>query len=211
MSRKKHQQNYFPSLKPDVEQYYFNQGYNAVIGVDEVGRGSLAGPVMAAAVALFENSRIVTGVNDSKLLTACARYHLYQQLSTSGIIWAYGLTDASIIDLIGIEKATGEAMHTAVINLKMAAPVLIDGPRVPGRIEGTDDWHPFTKGDARVYCIAAASIMAKVRRDALMTQLDATFSHYCWERNKGYGTKAHFTAIQQFGLCNQHRQTFVHI
>lgn len=180
-----------------------------VIGVDEVGRGSLAGPVLVAAVAVNNRTITIPGVRDSKQLSFLQRDRLYKSLPTSGIYWTYAQVNAHTIDKIGIEKAIGSAMRQAVRALPVKGEVLIDGPRIPGHVKGSLSWQTYVRGDTYIYCIAAASIMAKVTRDRLMMGLAPNFPQYQWGNNKGYGTAFHRQAIKKYGPTPFHRRTFI--
>ncbi len=183
-----------------------------VIGVDEAGRGPLAGPVVAAAVVLGET--IPVGLDDSKKLTAKRRAVLDEQIrATCG--WAVAVVDAPEIDALNIFLATMTAMTRCVEDLcgqLSAAPseVLIDGNMTPhGRVEG---WHwparAIVGGDGIEPAISAASIIAKEWRDRLMIAAASEHPHYGWERNKGYGTREHMDALQEHGPTHLHRKSF---
>jgi ribonuclease HII len=184
----------------------------AVIGVDEAGRGPLAGPVVAAAVVLGKGAP--AGLADSKQLSARRRAML-EPLIQQSCIWALGVVEAQEIDRINIFAATMLAMTRAVAGAvarleREPATVLIDGNKTPaGRVpEWT--WHAqaIVGGDACEPCISAASILAKEHRDRLMLAAAQEFPHYGWERNKGYGTAEHLTALDQYGLSPYHRRSF---
>jgi ribonuclease HII len=176
-----------------------------IAGVDEAGRGPLAGPVVAAAV-ILDRKRIPKGVNDSKQMTAEAREEAYVRVMANAI--AVGVGEASVdeIDLVNIRQATHLAMARAVRALCVpAAFALVDGndaPALPCRCDTLVD------GDARCVSIAAASIIAKVTRDRMMQTLHAEFPGYGWFTNKGYGTEQHLTALNQLGPCRHHRRSF---
>ncbi|HNR32774.1 MAG TPA: ribonuclease HII, partial [Candidatus Hydrogenedentes bacterium] len=179
------------------------QGFARVAGVDEAGRGPLAGPVVAAAVVLVEP---VAGVDDSKRLTASRREALYDALCGGGHAVGVALVDAETIDRIGIQQANYMAMARAVAALDPTpAFLLVDGFSVPGV-----PWpqQRIIKGDQRSLSIAAASIIAKVTRDRIMTELDAQYPVYGFAKHKGYGTRAHIEALRAFGPCPAHRRSF---
>ena len=176
-----------------------------VAGVDEAGRGPLAGPVVAAAV-IHDRKRIPKGLNDSKQMTAEAREEAYDRIMAEAI--AVGVGEASVdeIDLVNIRQATHLAMARAVRTLSVpAAFALVDGndaPALPCRCDTLID------GDARSVSIAAASIIAKVTRDRMMRVLHVEFPGYGWFTNKGYSTEEHLTALNQLGPCRHHRRSF---
>jgi len=180
-------------------------GYRTIAGIDEVGRGALCGPVLAAAVVLAEATD-VDGVNDSKQLTAKRRELLSERIRRTSRAWAVGSADAREVDLLGIVAATHEAMRRAVAGLGLSPDLLlVDGFAVAGL--PLPQW-PIIKGDARSCSIAAASIVAKVSRDALMRDLDATYPGYGLARNKGYGSQLHRDALGRLGLSPIHRRSF---
>ena len=179
-----------------------------VAGVDEVGRGPLAGPVVAACVYFPNPDKIPSGITDSKLLRASVRARLVAEIQAVAHV-GIGLCSVAEIDEINILQASLRAMHRAVE--AMGAPVdhiLVDGNRLP-------QWPwPATalvKGDSRSLSIAAASIMAKEHRDALMRDLDQQWPHYGWARNMGYGTAEHLAGLARFGACEMHRKSFAPI
>lgn len=185
-----------------------------IAGIDEAGRGALAGPVVAAAVILplhdSEALAQLTGVNDSKQLTAKTRETLFQRITQHALAFGIGLEPAEVIDEIGILPATKRAMVTAVNHLQPAADYLL----VDGRIRLPTLNLPqqaIIRGDGLSLSIAAASILAKVTRDRLMVALDAAYPTYGFVRHKGYGTEFHLNAIAQFGPCPLHRHSFAPI
>ena len=182
------------------------EGYSLVCGVDEAGRGPLAGPVCAAAV-MLPCGLVIDGLNDSKKLTAKRREALFPVIIEKAI--SYGIAYASVeeIDTLDILRATLLAMSRAVAQLTpQPALALIDGNRAPalGMPART-----VIGGDGKCASIAAASVLAKVSRDRLMTELDAKYPEYGFAVHKGYGTKAHEAALQQYGPCEIHRRSFL--
>jgi ribonuclease HII len=179
-----------------------------VAGVDEAGRGPLAGPVMAAAV-IFDRKRIPEGLDDSKKLSPAKREKLYDAIVAAAV--AYGIGEAGVdeIDLINIRQATHLAMARAVRALQ-PAPVfaLVDGNDAPAL---PCPCTTIVKGDGKSLSIAAASILAKVSRDRLMLKLHALHPEYGWDRNKGYGTEAHLQALAEHGASPFHRRSFAPI
>lgn len=180
-------------------------GFPRIAGVDEAGRGPLAGPVVAAAVVL-DPDRIPDGIADSKILTAEAREHIFEALcETADISFAFG--SVAVIDRINILQATLAAMRRAVSGLaRPADAVLIDGKQVPQGMPC--EARPLIDGDAISLSVAAASVVAKVMRDRLMARCDASFSGYGLASHKGYSTKAHQTALAELGPCRLHRRSF---
>ena len=184
----------------------FSDGYKLVCGIDEAGRGPLAGPVCAAAVILPPDCRI-EGLNDSKKLTDKRRRELYDVIVENAV--AYGIAFASHqeIDEINILQATFLAMRRAMDQLRVRPDIaLIDGNRE------TDFGLPvqtIVKGDSLSANIAAASILAKVTRDRFMLEMDEKYPQYGFAVHKGYGTKRHYAALTEFGPCEEHRQTFL--
>ena len=187
-----------------LENALRRQGYARVAGVDEVGRGCLAGPVMAAAVVL-DPARAVAGLRDSKLLTEARREHLYQRVVRAGS-WAVAAVDPPAIDRINIHRASLDAMRQAVLALEPPADfVLVDGFVVP---ELPVPQRRVIGGDRRCAAIAAASIVAKVTRDRQMRALHADDPRYGFDRHKGYATQAHLAALGRYGYSPAHRRSF---
>ena len=177
-----------------------------VAGIDEAGRGPLAGPVAAGAVILPADHDILY-LNDSKKLSAKKRDMLYDQIREEAVAWAVGLVEPARIDEINILQATYEAMRLAISQLKVSPTVLVnDAVTIPGvNIPQV----PVIKGDAKCISIAAASILAKVTRDRIMEEMDAMYPAYGFAGHKGYGTKAHIEAIREHGPCPIHRRSFI--
>ena len=181
------------------------EGYTLICGVDEAGRGPLAGPVCAAACILPARLTI-EGLNDSKKLSEKRREALYDQITENALAWAVCLVDEKIIDEINILQATYRAMRGAVERLKLRPDLcLVDGNRDPGLGLPT---RTVVKGDATCASVAAASILAKVTRDRLMLEYDAQYPGYGFAVHKGYGTRAHYAAVAELGLCPIHRRSF---
>jgi len=180
-------------------------GFAFVAGVDEVGRGCLAGPVMAGAVVL-DPARHIPGLADSKMLSAAARERLHDQIIAQAIAWAVEAVEPEEIDRINIHQATLRAMQRAVLALSpLPDAVLVDAFRVPDLPMAQ---RAVVGGDRRASAIAAASIVAKVTRDRWMRQLDAEDPRYGFRRHKGYGTAEHLAAVARFGYSHQHRRSF---
>lgn len=182
------------------------KGYAAVCGVDEAGRGPLAGPVCAAAV-ILPAGLVIEGVNDSKKLSEKKREELFPVICEKALAYGIGWADEREIDEINILQATYRAMQRAVESLPYKADyALIDGNRMPPlAIPGTT----IVKGDALSMSIAAASILAKVSRDRVMVQMAREYPQYGFEKHKGYGTAAHVQALREYGPCPLHRQSFL--
>jgi ribonuclease HII len=197
----------FPQLT--VEQTLWRQGIKTVAGVDEVGMGPLAGPVVAAAVvfpAHVSLESLPQGVRDSKALTAKARERLEPQIRLTAVGVGIGIVEVEEIDRINIYQAGLKAMRLALSQLPTFPDhILIDGRALPDLPQPQTT---FIKGDRDVYSIAAASIVAKVYRDRLMTALHECYPQYGFARHMGYGTVAHREAIRQFGPCPAHRRSF---
>ena len=188
------------------EKSAWSNGYQSVAGVDEAGRGPLAGPVVAAAC-IFPPDFLLEGVNDSKLLSPLKRLCLFQTiLSSIEISYGIGIVDALIIDEINILQATFQAMLLAISSLQKTPDyLLIDGNQMPATsIPGI----PIIGGDGKSQSIAAASIIAKQTRDQLMLEYHLKWPVYGFDQHKGYGTKAHLAAIAKHGPCPIHRMTF---
>jgi ribonuclease HII len=174
-------------------------------GVDEAGRGPLAGPVVAAAV-ILDRKRIPKGLNDSKQLQAAAREEAFNRIFERAIAVGIGEATVDEIDLLNIRQATHLAMARAVRALPLtAAFAIVDGNDAPALPCPCDT---LIEGDARSVSIAAASIVAKVTRDRMMLALHADYPGYGWERNKGYGTEEHLAALAELGPCRHHRRSF---
>lgn len=176
-----------------------------IAGVDEAGRGPLAGPVVAAAVILDERNPIM-GLADSKMLTARRRELLYDEIRAKALCCSIAQASVEEIDQINILQATMLAMRRAVEGLRLKPTlVLVDGNRLPVLSMRAE---AIVKGDSKVAAISAASILAKVTRDRWCAELDAQYPHYGFAGHKGYGTAEHLVALQTHGACPEHRKTF---
>ena len=188
----------------EYEEMYDTFSY--ICGIDEAGRGPLAGPVVAGAVILPKGKRILY-VNDSKKLSEKKRDELFDVIKEEALSYGIGIVSPERIDEINILQATYEAMHEAVNKLSVKPDILLnDAVTIPG-IDVKQI--PIIKGDAKSLSIASASILAKVTRDRLMTEYDSLYPEYGFARHKGYGTKVHIEAIKEYGPCPIHRRTFI--
>lgn len=205
-----HQQGLFqenaPYLDPiTLDETFRRQGFELLAGVDEAGRGPLAGPVVAAAV-ILPRGTVIPGLSDSKVLPARRREQLLDIIMRSATSVGVGLVHADVIDRINILQATIRAMEEAVSRLRPAPQaLLIDGPRGIGH---PVPQFPLVKGDSRSQAIAAASVVAKVTRDRLMAKYHTLFPQYRFDCHKGYATPGHLEAIRKHGCCPIHRRTF---
>lgn len=189
----------------EFERKYQHLGY--ICGIDEVGRGPFAGPVVAGAVILPENCDVLY-VNDSKQLSEAKREELYEEIMEKAIAAEVGYASPARIDEINILQATYEAMREAVSKLSVTPQILLnDAVTIPGI---TIPQVPIIKGDAKSMSIAAASIIAKVTRDRLMREYDKIMPQYGFASNKGYGSKEHIEAIRKYGPTPIHRKSFIH-
>lgn len=193
-------------LQPIHEEAARAQGYRMICGIDEAGRGPLAGPVAAAAVILPEGC-VIEGLDDSKKLTEKKREALYDVICREAVAYAVAMVDHQTIDEINILEATFVAMRRAVEALPVAADfALVDGNRSKGL---PIPFQCVVGGDAISPSIAAASILAKVTRDRYMLEMDAAYPVYGFAKHKGYGSKAHYAALLAHGACLIHRRTFL--
>jgi ribonuclease HII len=187
------------------ETELIGKGYNLIGGVDEVGRGPLAGPVVSASV-ILDPSVFIPGINDSKKLSESKRESLYAKIQQKAIAIGIGIINAETIDRINILRASLEAMCQAVASLSIQPDfLLVDGQHCPNL---NIPMKPIIGGDGLSLSIAAASIIAKVTRDRIMDDLDKVYLNYGFSRNKGYPTPDHFSALERFGPCEIHRKSF---
>lgn len=200
-----------------IEKKLYEQGIKNICGIDEAGRGPLAGPVVVASVIMPENS-MIEGVNDSKKVSEKKREELYERIIDESIGYGVGIIDQKEIDKVNILNATKEGLAKSIRELEKN---LQEKQREFGKPEiilvdaltkiDTDGiaYRSIIKGDAKSYSIAAASIIAKVTRDRIMRQWDEVYPEYGFAKHKGYGTAAHIAAIKEYGVCPLHRTTFV--
>ena len=194
------------TLLKEYETNLHKEGIEYVAGIDEAGRGPLAGPVVVAVCIMSENS-FLEGVNDSKKVSEKKRETLYEKIVETAISFGVGIVDEKRIDEINILNATKEALTIAISKLETKPDIiLVDA------LTGIDTlgipYKAVIKGDATIYSISAASIIAKVTRDRMMKEADKKYPKYGFEKHKGYGTKMHIDAIKEHGLCEIHRRSF---
>lgn len=182
------------------------KGFSLVCGVDEAGRGPLAGPVYAAACVL-PDGLIIEGLNDSKKISEKKRETLYDIIIENAVDYCVATASVEEIEEYNILNATYLAMTRAVKGLKNVDFCLIDGNRIPPQLNGMSE--AIVKGDSKSFSIAAASILAKVSRDRYLLELDKEYPMYNFKKHKGYGTKEHMDLIRQYGACPMHRKSFL--
>ncbi len=188
----------------EFESELYEKGVNVICGIDEVGRGPLIGPVVAAAVVL-PKGYFHKDIKDSKKLTEKKRNVLYDEIVSKAVSIGIGIVNEDVIDKINIYEATKVAMKEALNNLSVVPEhVLIDAMKLDIGIPSTS----IIKGDAKSESIAAASIIAKVTRDRMLMEMDQEFPMYDLQNNKGYGTKKHLEALKKYGACKYHRKSF---
>ncbi len=203
---KEKERNRLENLK-GYEKNLYKNGIKYIAGIDEAGRGPLAGPVVVG-IAIMREDSFIEGVNDSKKISESRREKLYEQITEEALDWSVGIVDQTEIDKINILNATKEALHKAIEKLNIKPErILVDA------LDHIDTCGiPYTsiiKGDAKVYSISAASIIAKVTRDRIMREYDTIYPQYGFSKHKGYGTAAHIQALKEFGPCAIHRETFI--
>jgi len=182
------------------------QGFSLVCGVDEAGRGPLAGPVYAAAC-ILPDGLVIEGLNDSKKISEKKREALYDVIIENAVDYCVATASVEEIEEYNILNATYLAMTRAVEGLKKVDFCLIDGNRIPPKLNGMSE--AIVKGDSKSFSIAAASILAKVSRDRYLLELDKEYPMYNFKKHKGYGTKEHMDLIRQYGACPMHRKSFL--
>ena len=193
-------------LKKIENEIYEKEHVEYICGIDEAGRGPLAGPVVVASVIMKPDS-FLEGVNDSKKVSEKKREKLYEQIIEEAVSYSVGIIDQNEIDEINILNATKKGLTESIKGLKVKPErIIVDA------LDKIDTcgipYMPIVKGDAKCYSIAAASIIAKVTRDRIMRQWDEVYPMYGFARHKGYGTAAHIAAIKEYGLCPLHRRSF---
>ena len=205
-SMKEKERERLTTLK-EIETKLYEEGTHYICGIDEAGRGPLAGPVVVAAVIMPKDS-FIEGVNDSKKVSEKKREKLYEEITSTAIAWGVGIIDQKEIDDINILQSTKKALTMSLQSLAIKPNLIlvdalkdIDTLGIP--------YQSIIKGDAKCYSIAAASIIAKVTRDRIMRQWDELYPEYGFEKNKGYGTAIHIAALKEYGPCPLHRKTFI--
>ena len=205
-SMKEKERERLTTLK-EIETKLYEEGTHYICGIDEAGRGPLAGPVVVAAVIMPKDS-FIEGVNDSKKVSEKKREKLYEEITSTAIAWGVGIIDQKEIDDINILQATKKALTMSLQSLAIKPNLIlvdalkdIDTLGIP--------YQSIIKGDAKCYSIAAASIIAKVTRDRIMRQWDELYPEYGFEKNKGYGTAIHIATLKEYGPCPLHRKTFI--
>lgn len=192
--------------KLDIERELESRGFGAICGVDEAGRGPLAGPVVVAAVRMpwKDGAEIVKGIDDSKKLSEKKREELYGEIIRVAEEYRIAVVDNFCIDEVNILEATKIGMKDVLSGMKGSDAAIIDAVK----IEADIPTFPYVKGDFLSYNVAAASILAKVTRDRMMVLFGEAYPEYGFEKHKGYGTKVHMEAIEKYGLCPIHRLSF---
>ena len=193
------------------EENLYNEGYKFICGIDEAGRGPLAGPVVVGAAVMPRDSKL-EWVNDSKKVTEKRREILYDRITEEALAWGVGIISEKEIDELNILNATKKGLHLAlgeVIKKLKQKPdiVIVDALREIDTFE--IPYQSIIKGDATCYSISCASILAKVTRDRIMREWNEVYPMYDFEKNKGYGTAEHIKALKQYGPCPIHRRTFI--
>lgn len=189
-----------------MEQELYKKGFEAIAGIDEAGRGPLAGPVVVAGVIMPRDS-MIEGVNDSKKVSEKKREKLYDQIIEEAISYSVAIIGQDCIDEINILNATKHGVTTVVEELDVKPDLILVDALTHIDTKGIP-YDSIIKGDAKCYSIAAASILAKVTRDRIMRQWDEIYPQYGFAKHKGYGTSAHILAIKEYGLCPIHRRSF---
>lgn len=191
----------------EIEAKLYSKGMNYICGIDEAGRGPLAGPVVVASVIMPKDS-MIEGVNDSKKISESKREKLYEKIIEEAISYGVGIIDQKEIDEINILNATKKGLTTSLKELSVKPDIIlvdaltgIDTLQIP--------YQSIIKGDAKAYSISAASIIAKVTRDRIMREWDKIYPQYGFAKHKGYGTATHISAIKEYGICPIHRLSFV--
>lgn len=191
----------------EIEEELYESGTDCICGIDEAGRGPLAGPVVVAA-AIMPRYSMIEGINDSKKVSEKKREELYEIITKEAIAYGVGIIDQQEIDRINILNATKEGLTMAVKELSVRPDLIIVDALTKIDTDGIS-YQSIIKGDAKCYSIAAASIIAKVTRDRIMRQWDEVYPQYGFAKHKGYGTAEHIEAIKNYGICPLHRLSFV--
>ena len=190
----------------EIEKSVYNEGYEYICGIDEAGRGPLAGPVVVASVIMPKDS-MIEGVNDSKKVSEKKREKLYDLITTEAISYGVGIISQDEIDEINILNATKKGLTNSLKELSTKPDIiLVDALREIDTLN--IPYRSVIKGDAKIYSIACASIIAKVTRDRIIREWDMVYPQYGFASHKGYGTAKHIAAIKEYGLCPLHRKSF---
>ena len=190
-----------------IERELYQKGVKSICGIDEAGRGPLAGPVVVASVIMPEGS-MIEGVNDSKKVSEKKREELFEIITNEAISYGVGIIDQKEIDRINILNATKEGLTMAVKELNPRPDLIIVDALTKIDTDGIP-YESIIKGDAKCYSISCASIIAKVTRDRIMREWDQVYPQYGFIKHKGYGTAAHINAIKEYGPCPIHRKSFI--
>lgn len=202
---KEKEYNRLTKLK-EIEKTVYEEGYNLICGIDEAGRGPLAGPVVVASVVMPKDS-MIEGVNDSKKVSEKKREKLYDLITAEAISYGVGIISQEEIDEINILNATKKGLTNSIKELKTKPDIiLVDALREIDTLN--IPYRSVIKGDAKIYSIACASIIAKVTRDRIIREWDKVYPQYGFASHKGYGTAKHIAAIKEYGLCPLHRKSF---
>ena len=189
-----------------IEREFFRKGYRLIAGVDEAGRGPLAGPVVAASV-VFDERIEIDGINDSKKLNSKEREQLEKEIKQKALAYSIFVVDVDEINKLNILRSSLFAMEQSILQLEFKPDlILVDGNY---KLNLSIENRPIVKGDSKCFSIAAASILAKTYRDRLMIELSEKFPEYKFHKNKGYPTREHIEAILKFGPCEIHRKKFL--
>jgi ribonuclease HII len=189
-----------------IEREFFRKGFRLIAGVDEAGRGPLAGPVVAASV-VFDERIEIDGINDSKKLTSKEREQLEKEIKQKALAYSIFVVDVDEINKLNILRSSLFAMEQSILQLELKPDlILVDGNY---KLNLSIENQPIVKGDSKCFSIAAASILAKTYRDRLMIELSEKFPEYKFHKNKGYPTREHIEAILKFGPCEIHRKKFL--
>jgi ribonuclease HII len=194
-----------PNFKKELELWH--KGYELIAGIDEVGRGAWAGPIVAAGV-IFENKVIIKGLNDSKKLTAIKRESLAEEIKSKALAWVVQLVDNSIIDEIGVGRANALVIDKVINKLAPRPDYLLIDQASLTKYKIRIPWQTIIRGDSQVCSIAAASIIAKVARDNMMLELAKIYPQYGFEDHKGYGTQFHQQMLAKYAACPLHRRSY---
>lgn len=203
---------YIPMKYPDtkLEEKLWQKGFRYVLGVDEAGRGPLAGPVVVGAVLIENPKQVVENVRDSKKMTKKQRKKAFVEIQEKSTAFGIGIVDAKEIDRVGIKEAVKEAMILAVSEVEKKIKKKVDYIISDGAVYLLDDHKmmSISRGDLNHYSIAAASVLAKVTRDMIMEEYSKKYPNYGFEKHMGYGTKMHLDAISKHGICDIHRKSY---